>query len=321
MKFVGGSVVHHVSSSTLLAVSFFCMVATSRILSVTSFLTPIVPAAVAARHDASWKKPSNILKTTNDPFTVSSRTATTTVSAKSLSRINRATLDVDDQRHDGPRRRSRLFDDSSLALFFPVVLPTSMSFCSSTIQLVLGHVLGGLLGLPFVAQAIPTWYRKIDLPRWTPPNQIFGPVWTLLYASMGWALSIVLSKLTATTTTTTTAGIVLSKNNVLALWAVHYGLNLVWAPVFFGFQRLRLGLVISYAMVFTLLAVMKVYHSVVPRAAYLLIPYLCWITFATALNQAICRRNPMCENGKTNKAMRLAQLAKLQKKKQKSENR
>jgi tryptophan-rich sensory protein len=81
-------------------------------------------------------------------------------------------------------------------------------------------------------------------------------------------------------------------NNVIDLWKVHYALNVVWAPVFFGFQYLRLGLLINIALVSTLLIVLRLFYSIDPVAAYLQVPYLLWLLYATKLNQAICKLNP-----------------------------
>ena len=103
---------------------------------------------------------------------------------------------------------------------------------ASTAAWAVGHVLGGLTGTPIVARATSRWYNQIDLPEWTPPNRIFGPIWTCLYASMGVAASRVARQV----------GL---KSVPMLLWACHYVLNLSWAPVFFGAKRLRLGLIIN----------------------------------------------------------------------------
>lgn len=84
-----------------------------------------------------------------------------------------------------------------------------------------------------------------------------------------------------------------SSSNALKLWQVHYVLNLLWAPLFFGFQYLRVGLVINFALVSTLLVILKLFYAIDPVAAYLQVPYLLWLLYATKLNQAICKLNPM----------------------------
>ena len=76
------------------------------------------------------------------------------------------------------------------------------------------------------------------------------------------------------------------------LWLIHYALNLSWAPVFFGMQRLRLALFVNWGMLACLSAIIPWYWSIDRTAAMLLLPYAAWLLFATALNAEICRLNP-----------------------------
>jgi translocator protein len=144
------------------------------------------------------------------------------------------------------------------------------------------HVLGGLLGAPIVSKAIPRWYKKLDLPSWTPPNMVFGPVWTILYSVMGVAASRVYDR---------------CQGNLSAppmiLWLFHYlVLNLSWAPVFFGMKRMRMGMLINSLNLLSLFAIIPMFYQKDALSGLLLIPYFFWITYATALNGAICLRNP-----------------------------
>lgn len=172
---------------------------------------------------------------------------------------------------------------------------------------VAAHVAAGCSGAPIVATATKSggWYRKIDLPSWKPPDWLFGPVWTALYASMGLAVSRIYNS----STKLQAVGAIM-KNPALLLWAVHFTLNLIWAPVFFGLQRFRLGFFVSALMVVSLAMVIPMFYAINESSAYLLLPYLAWITFATFLNKAICKLNPT-EKGYNN-AMFQAQLARLQ---------
>lgn len=102
------------------------------------------------------------------------------------------------------------------------------------------HIVGGTTGTPIVVRATKSWYKRIPLPSWTPPNFVFGPVWTLLYGLMGVSVSRIVKASTA-------------NSNALNLWKVHYILNLLWAPLFFGFQYLRVGLFINVALVLSLI--------------------------------------------------------------------
>eukprot|EP00531_Pseudo-nitzschia_arenysensis_P004781 CAMPEP_0116122384 /NCGR_PEP_ID=MMETSP0329-20121206/4186_1 /TAXON_ID=697910 /ORGANISM="Pseudo-nitzschia arenysensis, Strain B593" /LENGTH=264 /DNA_ID=CAMNT_0003616229 /DNA_START=12 /DNA_END=806 /DNA_ORIENTATION=+ len=145
------------------------------------------------------------------------------------------------------------------------------------------------------------WYRKIDLPSWTPPDALFGPVWTFLYTCMGLAVSRI-AKLSSSPW---------RQNPLVLLWIGHFCLNMSWAPIFFGLQRFRLGLGISYLLIGSLAAIFPLFYAVDPTAAFLLVPYALWLSFATfGLNVSICKRNPT-KNG-YNEGMFQAQLIKLQ---------
>jgi len=182
--------------------------------------------------------------------------------------------------------------------------------------LMLFHVLAGLIGVPFVSRAVNKpkgvdpkdkglngWYTRINLPPWTPPNRLFGPVWTLLYASMGYSLHLVLGHPKVTPT---------RRISLLIIWGAHLSSNLIWAPVFFGMKRLRMGLFINYWLTTSLILWMVTVSHFQPSAGLLLIPYLCWLIFATILNQEVSRRNPTIKG--YNEAMLQSDLLKLRQK-------
>jgi benzodiazapine receptor len=178
----------------------------------------------------------------------------------------------------------------------------ALSPTATTIALAVGHLLGGTSGTPLVMAATKTWYRKIDLPSWTPPNRVFAPVWTILYSSMGVAIARVIQRLPV--------GTVVYKSPVVALWIGHYLLNLTWAPVFFGMKRFRMGLAINYALLASLFAIIPQFAANNLVSGLLLLPYAVWLLSATALNQAVCQRNPTVKG--YNEAMLQADLLKLQ---------
>ena len=175
---------------------------------------------------------------------------------------------------------------------------TSFEFASLPVAWAVGHAVGGVMGAPVVAKA-KKWYKKIDLPPWTPPDFLFGPVWTMLYSAMGVAAARVYQRKQSLSSVP------------MVLWLIHYFmLNLPWAPVFFGMKRLRLGLILNFLMMASLVVIIPLFYQNNPISGYLLLPYLVWLTFATVLNYAICRRNPT-KNG-YNEAMFQAGLLKLQ---------
>lgn len=183
----------------------------------------------------------------------------------------------------GPRKQSI----SSLAAIPPSVVSA------------VGHVLGGNLATPFVIDAVKTWYARIPLPTWCPPNGIFGPVWVVLYSMIGVAASRV-------------AAIKGWKSPTMLLWVAHYALNLIWAPLFFGMAKLRAAAVVNAVMTLSMAPIIYFYNAVDPTAALLVLPYTAWITFATFLNVAICKLNPMDGKG-FSEAKLQAGIAKLQK--------
>ena len=157
----------------------------------------------------------------------------------------------------------------------------------------LGHVVAGTSNAPVVTRALK-WYRRIALPSWTPPDSVFAPIWTVLYSLMGVSVSRIATSGSALTRTAT------------QLWMFHFALNISWAPVFFGFQNLRLGLVINALLLLTLGSVLVLFARIDPLSAYLQIPYLCWLVCATILNRAVCRLNPTV--GGKNAAVEQAEL-------------
>jgi benzodiazapine receptor len=176
---------------------------------------------------------------------------------------------------------------------------TTLDLTSSPVAWAVGHAFGGLLAAPVVAKA-KGWYKKIDLPPWTPPDRVFGPVWTILYSSMGVAAARVYQRTQSLS------------SPPMVLWMVHYFLlNLPWAPVFFGMKRLRLGMVLNTLMLASLGIIIPLFYQNNPLSGLLLLPYLAWLISATVLNSAICRRNPT-KHG-YNEAMFQAGLLKLQK--------
>jgi benzodiazapine receptor len=159
---------------------------------------------------------------------------------------------------------------------------TSLQAFPSPLVSAIGHALGGTLGTPIVIGATKKggWYRNINLPEFTPPDRIFAPVWTTLYSCMGVAIARIASRVTT------------NSFPIVQLWFAHYALNSVWASVFFGAKKLRLGLFINFVLLASLGAIIPLYYQIDKLAALLLLPYLAWLAFATFLNFTICKLNP-----------------------------
>jgi len=130
-------------------------------------------------------------------------------------------------------------------------------------------------------QSVSTWYTTLSKPSWTPPGWLFGPVWTILYISMGVAAWLVWQKRSASVVTP-----------ALTLFFIQLALNGLWSLFFFGQRNLALGLVDIGLLWLALAATIAAFWMVRPLAGALLIPYLMWVSFATALNYTIWRLNP-----------------------------
>mgnify|MGYP005989457859 FL=1 len=144
----------------------------------------------------------------------------------------------------------------------------------------LGFV-AGQLGGPDTA-----WFQQLEKPGIYPEPKWFGIVWTILYVMIGLSVAIVASAWGA-------------RGRTAALWvfAAHFALNLSWSYVFFGAQQISGALMLLGAIVVTLLVVIALFWRVRRLAAVLLLPYLAWVCFATALNYQFLQLNPDADGG------------------------
>jgi len=137
-------------------------------------------------------------------------------------------------------------------------------------------VLGGLA----TATSVKTWYPTLSKPAWTPPDWVFGPVWTVLYAMMAAAALLVWRSP--------------DRSRVRpALWAFggQLFLNLAWSVCFFGLRSPLLGF-IDICALWVLIGLTVVQFFLVSRTAgWLMVPYWAWVTFAAALNGSILIRH------------------------------
>jgi translocator protein len=125
--------------------------------------------------------------------------------------------------------------------------------------------------------SIPTWYATLIKPSFNPPNYLFGPVWTLLYVMMGLALYMV-------TQTATTQDL---KNKAYLFWGSQMFLNFCWSILFFYFKRIDIAFGEIILMWIMILATIFSFAKINKKAAWLLVPYIAWVSFATVLNGAI----------------------------------
>lgn len=135
----------------------------------------------------------------------------------------------------------------------------------------------GIIGTLFTLTAIPTWYAGLAKPFFSPPNWLFGTVWTTLYLLMGISLFLVWQK-----------GYKKKKVTVaLKYFFIQLFLNLLWTPLFFGLRNPLLGLCDIILLLIMIISTMKHFYSLSKVAFSLFIPYVLWVSFAMALNFAI----------------------------------
>ncbi len=137
----------------------------------------------------------------------------------------------------------------------------------------------GVGGL-WTAGEVSGWYRTLMRPAIAPPNWVFGPVWTLLYALM--AIAVWRVWLAAPSPLRSWA---------IAIFAVQLALNLAWSWIFF--RQHAIGAALAEVVVLWIAIAMSVvlFARVAPAGAWLMAPYLAWVTFAMALNAAFWRLN------------------------------
>lgn len=124
------------------------------------------------------------------------------------------------------------------------------------------------------------WYEQLAKPGWTPPNWAFPVVWSALFlmnAVAGWLVW-------------QAAG--MAAGGALGVYVVSLVINACWSGVFFGLRRMDLGLVNVVLLWVSIVAVAVLFWPYSPVAAVLQLPYLLWVTIATALNFTVLRMNP-----------------------------
>ncbi|MBK9330682.1 MAG: tryptophan-rich sensory protein [Sphingobacteriales bacterium] len=152
------------------------------------------------------------------------------------------------------------------------------NYLKAILSIVTCLAVGGISGY-ITADAIPGWYVTINKPTFNPPNWIFGPVWTTLYIMMGIAFFLIWKSQSPL------------KHKAKLIFAVQLILNFFWSILFFNFHLLGFALIEILCMwLFILLSIIS-FYPVSKLAAYLLIPYLLWVSFASILNFAIWQLN------------------------------
>lgn len=143
--------------------------------------------------------------------------------------------------------------------------------------------LAGLAGSVVTVTGINSWYAYLNKPWFTPPNWVFGPVWTVLYILMGISLAMVW-------------GAWKEKNPLartgLILFGTQLALNVAWSYLFFGLQSPLLGLAGIIVLWIAIAATIIWFWRIRRLAAVIMLPYIVWVTIAAFLNYSIWVLNP-----------------------------
>ncbi len=139
----------------------------------------------------------------------------------------------------------------------------------------------GFLSSLFTQTGVDGWYRTIEKPGWNPPDAVFAPVWTTLFVLMGIALFLVWKQNTPAQ----------QKRPAIVFWAAQLVLNALWSFLFFSQHRIGLALVEIVVLWLAILITIFLFARISKAAAWLLVPYISWVSFAAILNLAIWQLN------------------------------
>jgi tryptophan-rich sensory protein len=159
-----------------------------------------------------------------------------------------------------------LFCRMKASSVFKLLLAVGLSFCAASV--------GSFFT---VSDDGSNWYEALKKPFFTPPDWVFGPVWTILYLMMGIAAFLVWNR-----------GVPKSHVRVaLVFFVVQLVFNTAWSVIFFGFHSVGLALLEIIFLWFAILATIVSFWRVDRVAAGILLPYILWVSFAVVLNTAI----------------------------------
>ena len=136
-------------------------------------------------------------------------------------------------------------------------------------------LVGGISGYA-TATSINTWYITLSKPFFNPPNYLFGPVWTALYILMGISFYRILQSRESEIRT-----------KAIIIFCIQLILNFCWSFLFFKFQLLGFSFIEIIIMWLSIATMIYIYSKIDKTSAYMQIPYLLWVSFASVLNGAI----------------------------------
>lgn len=174
--------------------------------------------------------------------------------------------------------------------FFNCFLCKRKDRLSNRVKLLISIIVveaAAFIGSLFTMPAIPIWYATLPKPAFTPPSWLFGPVWTILFLMMAAAVYLVWKK------GSRHRGVRVA----LYVFIAQLILNVSWSIIFFGFHNTGFALFEIIILWMTILMTIAAFRRVSKPAAWLLVPYIAWVTFAVILNAAIWDISNRIKNG------------------------
>ena len=144
------------------------------------------------------------------------------------------------------------------------------------ISIALPLAVGAVSGF-FTTSSVNGWYAGVNKPSFNPPNWLFAPVWTSLYILMGIACFLIWNS----------QGETKEKQVALRFYGIQLGLNFLWSFIFFYAQQPGWAFIEIILMWIMILLTILSFRKISTGAAWLLVPYICWVSFAIVLNFAI----------------------------------
>ena len=154
------------------------------------------------------------------------------------------------------------------------------NWLKATISLALPQ-LAGLTGAAFTETGEGSWYRTIEKPEWNPPGWVFGPVWTMLYILMGIAFYIIWKS----------AADKRIKTPAMIFWILQLVFNFCWTLIFFYAHEIGYAFAEIVVLWLLILITIFLFARISKLAAWLLVPYICWVSFAALLTYTIWQLN------------------------------
>jgi tryptophan-rich sensory protein len=151
-----------------------------------------------------------------------------------------------------------------------------MDYLKLVLSVGLCLTIGFISGI-WTAKSISSWYRKLKKPSFNPPNWIFGPVWTVLYILMGISLYLVWISNPPTI--------------VIIFFMIQLVLNFLWSIIFFSLKNRLIALIDIWVLLVMIIITALQFYPISKSAAFLFIPYILWVSFASVLNFEIYRLN------------------------------